>query len=233
MTEGEWRACVDPLPMLAFLDLRASDRKLRLFACACCRHAWNLLRDERGRRAVEVAERFADGQASDAERQAARYDIGMGFVRPREPGWFTVCGPQPWTACGGYHYAWQAYELFRLLATEAAWVGAWDDLGADQEFACRAQGAAWDQATALGASLIRDIFGNPFRPAVVDPAWETPAVLALAHGIYEERDFDRLPLLAAALMRAGCADETILEHCRGKGPHARGCWVVDLVLDKE
>src|SRR5215813_13152122 len=29
-----------------------------------------------------------------------------------------------------------------------------------------------------------------------------------------------------------CANSDVLEHCRSEGPHARGCWVVDLVLGK-
>ncbi len=42
-----------------------------------------------------------------------------------------------------------------------------------------------------------------------------------------------MPVLADALEDAGCADADILAHCRGHGPHVRGCWVVDLVLGKE
>jgi hypothetical protein len=82
------------------------------------------------------------------------------------------------------------------------------------------------------AALLRDIFGNPFRPAALDPAWRTGTVLALARGIYEDRAFDRMPILADALQDAGCTDEDVLGHCRGPGPHVRGCWVVDLVLGK-
>jgi hypothetical protein len=81
--------------------------------------------------------------------------------------------------------------------------------------------------------LIRDIFGNPFRPVAFDPRWRTADAVGLARGIYEDRAFDRLPLLADALMDAGCADEQVLSHCRSEGPHVRGCWVVDLVLGKE
>jgi hypothetical protein len=80
--------------------------------------------------------------------------------------------------------------------------------------------------------LVRCILGNPFRPATLDPNWKTSTVLALARGIYDERAFDRLPILADALQDAGCDNEEMLSHCRGDGPHARGCWVVDLVLGK-
>jgi hypothetical protein len=79
----------------------------------------------------------------------------------------------------------------------------------------------------------RYIFGSPFRPIVFDPKWRTEDVLGLALGIYEDGAFDRLPMLADALMDAGCDDEQILGRCRSDGPHVRGCWVVDLVLGKE
>jgi hypothetical protein len=81
--------------------------------------------------------------------------------------------------------------------------------------------------------LLRDIFDHLFLPAAVEPAWLTPTVLALARGIYEERAFDRLPVLADALLDAGCEAADVLAHCRGPGPHVRGCWVVDLLLGKE
>jgi hypothetical protein len=80
--------------------------------------------------------------------------------------------------------------------------------------------------------LIRDIFGNPFRAVALEPSWLTSTVVALADGIYAERAFDRLPILADALQDAGCDTGDVLDHCRGPGPHARGCWVVDLLLGK-
>jgi len=79
----------------------------------------------------------------------------------------------------------------------------------------------------------REIIGNPFRPAATAPEWRTFTVLALAHGIYGERAFDRMPILADALQDAGCDSDDILNHCRCETVHVRGCWVVDLVLGKE
>src|SRR5262249_38247864 len=90
--------------------------------------------------------------------------------------------------------------------------------------------AADEQAAQEG--LLRCIVGNPFRSFTLDSAWKTPAAVALARTAYEERRFDDMPFLADALEEAGCTDEQILSHCRGPGPHARGCWVVDLVLGK-
>jgi hypothetical protein len=81
-------------------------------------------------------------------------------------------------------------------------------------------------------AFLRDTFGNPFRPVTLDPAWLTSTVLQLATGIYADRAFDRLPILADALQDAGCESADILAHCRGPGPHVRGCWVVDRVLGK-
>ncbi|MBA4062499.1 MAG: hypothetical protein C0501_02110 [Isosphaera sp.] len=78
----------------------------------------------------------------------------------------------------------------------------------------------------------RDIFGNPFRPAALDPGWRTGTVLSLARGMWEARDFSGMPVLADALQDAGCPDEEaeLLSHCRSGGEHVRGCWVLDLVL---
>ena len=63
-------------------------------------------------------------------------------------------------------------------------------------------------------------------------AQPTEAVAALARGVYDDRAFDRLPVLADALDDAGCANADLLAHLRGPGPHVRGCWAVDLLLGK-
>jgi hypothetical protein len=80
--------------------------------------------------------------------------------------------------------------------------------------------------------LAHDIFGNPFRPVTLNPSWLTTTVHSLASGIYDDRAFDRLPILADALQDAGCDNEDILCHCRQTGEHVRGCWALDLLLNK-
>lgn len=85
---------------------------------------------------------------------------------------------------------------------------------------------------AVYCDLTRCVFGNPFRRVALDRQWLTSTVVALAAGIYTERAFDRMPILADALQDAGCADEQVLTHCREGRHHCRGCWVVDLLLGK-
>lgn len=92
---------------------------------------------------------------------------------------------------------------------------------------------AWARSVRLRRRVRQAIAGEAAPPpGFFDPRWRTADVMALARGIYEDRAFDRLPVLADALMDAGCEDETILEHCRSEGPHVRECWVLDLVLGK-
>ena len=81
------------------------------------------------------------------------------------------------------------------------------------------------------AALVRDIFGPlRFRRVSVVPTWLTPAVVQLARAIYDKGEFCQIPVLADELEKAGCHDQDILSHCRGPGPHVRGCWLLDLML---
>lgn len=84
-------------------------------------------------------------------------------------------------------------------------------------------GDAFRQEQEAEAHLVRDIFGNPFRPVTFAPEWRTDTALTLAQQMYESRDFGAMPILADALQDAGCDNEDILNHCRGDGPHVRGC----------
>ena len=223
MTESEWldETNVSQWMANALYDRRVSRtksgrRKLRLFACGCCRLAWKTIPNKRLRDAVQTAERFADGTASAAELAAARAGVerlasdrgpyGKSSTRVRVAVDMAIATTEP----GPYEAA------HAMTATEAPLAGAMPE----------------SEAEAYVCDLFRCVFGNPFRPAALPKGWRTADVLGLARAIYEDRAFDRLPLLADALMDAGCGDDQVLGHCRGAGPHVRGCWVVDLVLGK-
>ena len=94
-------------------------------------------------------------------------------------------------------------------------------------------GAVYEAESAVHCDIIRDIFGNPFRPIVFSPEWRTETALALTRQMHDSRNFAAMPILADALQDAGCDRDDILNHCRGLGPHVRGCWVVELILSKD
>jgi hypothetical protein len=116
----------------------------------------------------------------------------------------------------------------------------WQALSLPAWFAVQAEEAEADQAAATchaaerrhQSDLLREIIGNPFRPVVLDPACLTPACQAIAQAVHEEGSFEQLPILADALEEAGCRDDELLEHLRSAGPHVRGCWALDAVLQK-
>jgi hypothetical protein len=226
MTEAEWLACTDPEAMLLFLRGRVSDRKLRLFACACCRRIRELLPDEQSRSALDTAERFADGLASPEKLRAARdaaYRSYVEFPDHDEAGEFR-----------GWESASAAVAGACWTGTESREMGLFDTVNNAYGLGCLSTGRRDGVEIELQRQCrsLRDIFGNPFRPVSLDPAWLTPQVLDLAQSIYDERAFDRMPRLADALETSGCDNAEILNHCRGPGPHVRGCWVIDLVLGK-
>ena len=222
MTESQWLTCTDPQVMLDFLHGKASDRKLRLFACGCARQVWGLLKDERSRTAVETAERFADGLVTRSELSPAR-------SAARRESWLSSMWPVDWAAAA----MWSTMESARRAAEEAARraAKAWSMMVSARKAARK------DQAT-----ILRDIFGNPFRCvplAHVWLTWNNGSVPSLAQGIYDDQwiywkqAFERMPILADALEEAGCDNADILGHCRQPGTHVRGCWALDLLLGKE
>jgi hypothetical protein len=225
MNEAEWLACTDPTAVLVFLWGKASERKHRLFDVACCRRIWHLLMDERGRYAVELAEQSADSpipprllDLASAEAWEASED---------------AIGSNPDEAAATRGITWDHLANAYVAASYASN----DNLSLDSlpEAAQAAAEATPDTIREKDhqAALLRDIIGNPFRPVAVDPSWRTSTVVALANGVYQEKAFDRLPILADALEDAGCDSADVLEHLRGDGPHVRGCWVVDLLLGKK
>jgi hypothetical protein len=248
MTEAEWLACADPERMLNFLGEQASKRKRRLFEVACCRRIGHLLVHEVSRETVDVTERNADGLAGE---------VALVATRKKAEAVYSALIDQ---ASNGYEHE-KSWEPVRITVGgvcvdgRAAVVAAVEVCGYDGEDGTEwsahrigmfaAQAIAWDRSAdrflheeteqkerAVQAALLRDLCGNPFFPVRVDPAWRTGTVAALAETLYDDRAFDRLPILADALEDAGCTDPAILDHCRGPGPHVRGCWVVDLILGK-
>ena len=234
MTEAAWLTATDPARLLDLLPGRASDRKLRLFACACCRSVWHLLPDERTCRAVEVAERFADGLAGAAEladaRLAALTRCRFGGGAPCAAAACAQTGDARWLALSAAAYAAKAAAKRRPKGPPPGWLS-W--YGLPEDLYARSEHSARKAVEAAHAALLRCLLGDRFRAVAPDWAWRTSTVLNLARGTYADRAFDRLPILADALADAGCEGTAILEHCRGPGPHARGCWVVDLLLGKE
>jgi hypothetical protein len=214
MTEADWLECADPTLMLRRSSAWRSPRKSRLFAVACCGRVGKLMTRD-GSRAVATAELFADGAISQNELQRACEAVWYPWRRSRQCAADAARETSDPTA---YHTATDA----ALWAVDAAIAAGWR---ADENRVRR------NEQTAQ-ADLIRDIFGNPFCGLILDSSWLTSTAVSLAEGIYADRAFDRLPILADALQDAGCEDEQVLAHCRGPGPHVRGCWVVDLVTGR-
>jgi hypothetical protein len=222
VTEQEWLADIDPekvldwpRQMLEFLSPRASDRKLRLFACGSCRLVWHLLTDGRSRRAVEAAERYADGALGDGELNEAADAAYAAYTEAKVADGYAPDGDVHPEYAG--HVPFVAHSTTREVDFASDWALS---LGQDHRAQC---------------DLIRCVFGNPFRPVTVDPswfAWNEGGVQKVARAVYEGRDFDLLPILADALEEAGCDNRELVQHCRSAGPHVRGCWAVDRILGK-
>jgi hypothetical protein len=253
LTEAEWLSAESTHALLCELTQHrgaaraAAGRRLRLFGCACCRQFWHLFADEDSRRAVAVAERFADGRASRGELEAARQSAeaaeqcAMGRVLELMGGRTSWEGalPEPLVAA----------QQARGTAAAAAAAAATGDL------ARAAKSTALQCVLAAGAGRDRWEDGRPVQQAVeamqcallrdlFDPFGPPPAVLAhvlahnggaargLAESIYEGRRFEDLPVLADLLEEAGCADAALLGHLRGPGLHVLGCWALDTLLGK-
>jgi hypothetical protein len=220
VTEAEWLTCDDPDALLEFLGSRARPRKLRLFAAACFRWDWAGWTSRRERAAVVTAERMADGLAPADECEKSRAALTRRLDELDDWG-DLECMPHVPLALLRPDFAW---------ADAVACVGQVEAKVESGPDACDGCGA---EARLELAALLLDIFGDPFRPAGFDRRWRTADTVGLARRIYDDRAFDRLPLLADALMDAGCDSDDILTHCRNGGPHVRGCRVVDLVLARE
>src|SRR5581483_8581423 len=219
-TLTEWLTTESPWELMCFLDGwcpesrivvrdRASRRKYRLWACASARQELHRLQDERFRHAIEVAERFADQQAKQSELDAAHRAVREAHAEMATSEYSRAAAKAAQTAR-------------RCLAQSIDTL--WDD---------------W-QENASEADIVRDLIGIPFRRVVLAPFWLTSAVKAMAQGAYDERSLPsgrldnwRLAVVADALDDAGCDDVDLLAHLRSHGAHYRGCWALDVILNKE
>jgi hypothetical protein len=260
MTEAEWLTSTDPQRMLEYItadrpwrtgSYSVSDRKLRLFACACCRQVWNNLSDDRSRHAVETAERYEDGSRNSIDLRDAR---SAAMLMERSSFYSGDFDAELAYKCAG--------PIQELISNSGLprWFSVSTKLAPQQ------------------AALLREIIGNPFRKQRLceqqtgdsdTNCWKcrsvmTPTVLSIAQTVYDERAFDRMPVLGDALEDSGCDNQDVLRHCRGeeqcrhdgvipapgghmwdycphctgqcwrplRGPHVRGCFVLDLLLGK-
>ena len=235
MTETEWFASTDVRALSRLLDPHLTERRLRLFACHCLRSLGNVLPQESDA-SLKVVERALDKQIrwNEAKSRVIQH------TTPRAPTWANpnpiefghvfrlpslLIAPRPAEAAAQLA-AFCAMHPNRPPLWEG-WRGALDDryyAGEHPEF------QSVDTSQFLPA--FHDIVGNPFGLIQFERRWRTSTAVGLAQGMHDARDFAAMPILADALQDAGCEDDAILTHCRGDGPHVRGCWVVDLVLGK-
>jgi hypothetical protein len=225
MTEQQWLTETDPKPLLEFLKGKASARSYWLFTANCWRRWEHMLEDDKSRNGIIALEALAEGQT--IEDQHLNLMVGGEIC--------ICCGGKYGSSVSGLSSAAGLSSIGLALSRrpeDAAYTAIYSmQMVADAE-AAEAEQAESDKYRRIYRPLIAEIFGNPFRPVTVHPSWLTSDVRLLATGIYEEKAFDRLPILADALQDAGCGNDEILNHCRSEGPHVRGCWVVDLLLGK-
>jgi hypothetical protein len=222
MTEAEWLACDKLSSLWWFIRYRSNKRKARLYTIACCRQVWHLFVDPACRRAVEVSERYADRMSSREELIQTRRDA--------EASWADWDGKR--LAAAGMPS--DAAGLAFAAAVRTAF-----NRPDPNDVAQLLQRAAEDAPDLPERQrlLFHDLSGpRLFRPVPIEHswlAWNDSVVSNMAQVIYDDRAFDRMPILADALEEAGCGDEEILWHCREEPEHARGCWLLDAILGKK
>lgn len=239
MSEAQWLAATDPRSLLRFARRPG---ELRHFAVACVRAAgfgdWRGL-FPRWPEVLDTADRLASGTATPGEGNAVlswsqRFYIGMtlGEDLDKEDEFMIQCHllEEPFTrreAEGVAFFGLCDGRLKKVLAAGRLIPGeSWEH---HLRFGTIPR---WEEWLSRPAAFARDITGNPYRSVAFHPSWRTSTVVALADGIYREQAFDRLPILADALMDSGCDRDDIMSHCRSDGPHVRGCWAVELVLGR-
>ena len=239
LTEQDWLDADEPeLPLffvttehnLSHRKFRLSNRKLRLFGCACCRRIWSDIPEGWPKNAALFAEAAADGLAGDSDLRAAFSAAPESLLRLG--GWHVHRVAEAASAGGDDRAIWALVAARDVCALDGGMSK--NDLPEQMRRSyCPDRRAKNAGDLAAQAVLLKDICGNPFQSAAFNLECRSSVVAAIARSMYETRDFTAMPILADALADAGCDDEPLLSHCRGPGPHVRGCWVVDLVLGKE
>ncbi len=285
MREADWNNTGDSVALLRHVGERATDRQVRLVACACARSIEELFAAQASSSAIAAAENFADGLISEdelAEAEQSAREASAAATRDAHAVWNH--GPAAATARKAWIRVWarcaaqytcdrhvysigpgsQETNFERNIAIRTAQVASWaasvmneleepDESLPDSETAvffgflrglketvqkiARAVESGSDTCESVRqARIVRDIIGNPFQPVALAHEWRFAHdwnAYRIAQGIYNDRTFTDLPILGDALEDAGCNAQTILRHLREVTLHVRGCWVLDLVLDKE
>ncbi|HEY1187531.1 MAG TPA: hypothetical protein VGE74_07720, partial [Gemmata sp.] len=218
--ERQWLACEETSKAFGFVRGRLSPRQVRLFFVAMAHRVWDRLPGDEFRDAIEVVDQVADGHRDEAELRALHEHFSAADA---------TAGPDISRRA-------HALELLRNVTGELRRSCFWVSRAAlDLTMRSRNDWVRRADEEKAQVAILRDIVGDPFHPVLPNPAWCTSTVTALAHGIYAERAFDRLPILADALQDAGCEDPRVLDHCRrpAADEHVCGCWVVDMLLNHE
>ncbi|SMP75597.1 SMI1 / KNR4 family (SUKH-1) [Neorhodopirellula lusitana] len=205
------------------LPHKVSPRKLRLYGIACCKLIPALKEGAHCTAAIELAERMTLGEASEDARVAMEALLRVEVERTVK-----MSNPLRWrpTAVHGLFQSDEDYLRDTPIYPR-------DPSLAKVYFATSYALHGSPNGSDLEANLLREVLGNPFMPVDFEPHWRTDQVRALAENMFESQDFTKMPALAEALAAAGCDDSRILSHCQRESGHVRGCWVVDLILEKE
>jgi hypothetical protein len=230
---NRWLGQTDSQALIGAIQRVPSERKLRLFAVACCRTIWHLLSDKRGRHAVTVAEEFADGRVGENVLSPAFHGVHYSIGKHDTP---TIraksCALQAARAAAHpvpYHAAATAAQNAAEAISWSVWAQAVCEGATDDDY-CKVRHAALLEQIASETSLFDEI--DPRHASAAQNAWRTPAIVHLAQTIYDERSYGLLPMLGDALEDAGCTDAELVAHCRRPASHVRGCWALDSILDK-
>jgi len=212
MTESEWMSSEEPTEMLKWIKGKAKDRRLRLFAVACCRWAWEWIQPQTNRQIVEEVEESIDRLFGDAEMSLAAMRSFEGSIHVED---LLV---RDLAACD----SWEAANSVAFRVSRVCW-------NEDEE--------SWTKGYKAVSTIAREVFGNPFIRIPFDASWRSPAVVSAATAAFESRLLpsgilvrDRVLELAEALVLEGCKDREILDHLRESDGHVRGCWAVELAL---